>query len=105
MVGGLRGILEIARVIFLFIIFYLITGNIFAYIYKKLGTGYSVANGFMLIISIFILFLVIYRNKLQFSGWYKGKGREKLSKKATKWLISSATFLFLVPPILSFLLN
>ncbi|MEA0565370.1 hypothetical protein AB1J28_14395 [Lysinibacillus irui] len=54
-------------------------------------------------ISILIIFTILYRNKLQFSGWYKGDVKDKLSKTLTKWLITFALLLLLSPPILSFL--
>ena len=66
---------------------------------------YSNTYGIMMVISILIIFTVLYRNKLQFSGWYKGDVNDKLPKTLTKWLISIAPLLLLSPPILSFLLQ
>lgn len=48
---------------------------------------------------LFSLF-VLYRNKLQFSGWYKGKGRERLSKAATIILMCSSIFMLTLSAIL-----
>ncbi|CEG27219.1 hypothetical protein BN1002_02075 [Bacillus sp. B-jedd] len=98
----MRGLLELIRIVVLFGIFYMISGKIITYVYQKLDTEISSIYGIMPAISIFILFFVLYRNKLQFSGWYKGK--DKLSNRGTKWLICSAVFLFILPPILHFLL-
>src|SRR5690625_6268041 len=39
------------------------------------------------ILAILILLFVLYRNKLQFSGWYKGKARKKLSRNVSVVLI------------------
>ncbi|HLR59807.1 MAG TPA: hypothetical protein VK094_04990 [Pseudogracilibacillus sp.] len=52
-------------------------------------------------LAILILLFVLYRNKLQFSGWYKGKGRKKLSKKVSVMLISLSIILVIMPVILS----
>ncbi|MFJ6208788.1 hypothetical protein [Lysinibacillus sp. NPDC092081] len=91
--------------VFLLIIFYLISGNIVVYIYRKLGVEYSNTYGIMMVISILILFTVLYRNKLQSSGWYKGDVKDKLSKTLTKWLISIALLLLLLPPVLVFVFH
>ncbi|KPN94622.1 hypothetical protein AO843_22665 [Lysinibacillus sp. ZYM-1] len=91
--------------VFLIIIFYLILGNIVAYIYRQLGVIDSITYGIMMVISILIIFTVLYRNRMQFSGWYKGDVKDKLSKTLTKWLISIALLLLLLPPILSFLFH
>ena len=60
--------------------------------------------GWMGFIAIILLFFVLYRNKLQFSGWYKGKGREKLPKNVYQILIFSGVVLLLLPPAISLLL-
>lgn len=56
-------------------------------------------------LSILILLFVLYRNKLQFSGWYKGKSRKKLPKKISIILISISAILFISPFVLSSLLH
>jgi len=56
-------------------------------------------------LAILILLFVLYRNKLQFSGWYKGKGSKKLSKKISAILISLSIVLIITPFILSSLLG
>jgi len=101
----MRVLLEFIRMVFLLIIFYLIPGNIVAYIYRQLGVIDSITYGIMMVISILIIFTVLYRNSMQFSGWYKGDVKDKLSKTLTKWLISIALLLLLLPPILSFLFH
>jgi len=101
----MRVLLEFIRMVFLLIFFYLISGNIVAYIYRQLGVIDSITYGIMMVISILIIFTVLYRNSMQFSGWYKGDVKDKLSKTLTKWLISIALLLLLLPPILSFLFH
>lgn len=98
-------LLEYIRMFFLLIIFYLISGNIVVYIYRRLGTEVSIIYGIMMVISILIIFTILYRNKWQFNGWYKGDVKDKLSKTLTKWLISIAVLLLLLPPLLSFIFH
>ena len=74
------GLFEFIRM-FLLIIFYLISCNIVAFIYQKSGTQFSITYGIMVVISILIIFTILYRNKLRFSGWYKGDVKDKLSKQ------------------------
>ncbi|WP_409176333.1 hypothetical protein [Brevibacillus fortis] len=45
---------------------------------------------FLLLFANVIFILVFYRNKLQFSGWYKGKEVKSLHPRASKVLISIA---------------
>ncbi|CRK83121.1 hypothetical protein BN000_03079 [Neobacillus massiliamazoniensis] len=97
----MRVLLELIRIIFIFLFLGAISSGIINYIYTKLGTDMN-SYGWMGVIAIFILLFVLYRNKLQFSGWYKGKGRVKLSEKVFKLLIFSSVSLLLLPPILSF---
>lgn len=56
-------------------------------------------------LAVLILLFVLYRNKLQFSGWYKGTGRKKLPKKVSVMLISLSVILVITPFILSSLLG
>jgi len=59
--------------------------------------------GWLVFLAIFLLIFVLYRNKLQFSGWYKGAGRKKLPKTVSQILLFSAVFLLILPAILSIL--
>ena len=54
-------------------------------------------------IAILLLLFILYRNKLQFSGWYKGNGRKKLPKIVSSLLICSSIILLLFPLVLGFL--
>ncbi|MED1783173.1 hypothetical protein P4V43_15210 [Brevibacillus fortis] len=49
---------------------------------------------FLLFFANLLLILVLYRNKLQFSGWYKGKEVKRLSPQATNVLIVVALLAF-----------
>ncbi|MEK4244299.1 hypothetical protein MKZ20_03030 [Psychrobacillus sp. FSL K6-2684] len=100
----MRVLLELIRVIFIFAIVGAMLGYFLKEMYIGIGT-YTEKYNWLGSLAILILIFVLYRNKLQFSGWYKGKGKEKLPKKASRILIFSSMSLLLLPPVLSFLLN
>lgn len=56
------------------------------------------ANNTILGLADFIIIFVLYRNKLQFSGWYKGY-RASLSKVTTRVLISMSIILMIISVI------
>lgn len=94
--------LELLRIIFIFAI----GGSILGYFLESVYSGIGIDNqkyGGIGFIAILILMFVLYRNKLQFSGWYKGEGRKKLPKIVSKLLIFSSISLLLLPIVLSFL--
>jgi predicted PurR-regulated permease PerM len=98
-----RVILELIRIIFLFVIIGGICASILEHVYSAMGID-SNKYGWSSI-SVFILFFVLFRNKLQFSGWYKGKGKIRLPKKVSQILIVSVIVLLIFPAILSFIKN
>ncbi|MGG0643078.1 hypothetical protein ABE021_03880 [Sporosarcina gallistercoris] len=51
-------------------------------------------------IAVFLLIFVLYRNKLQFSGWYKGESKVKLPKAVSLALILMSLILLITPIIL-----
>ncbi|TDK54066.1 hypothetical protein E2K98_29795 [Bacillus salipaludis] len=97
----MKVLLELIRIVFLFVFFGGIIGAFINFVYSKFGTNID-TYGWMGLMAILILFFVLYRNKYQFSGWYTGKGRVKLSAKVSKVLISISIILMLLPPILNF---
>src|SRR4051794_20553379 len=100
----MRVLLELIRIIFIFAVVGGILGYFFEYVYLEIGAD-TEKYGWMGFIAIFILIFVLYRNKLQFSGWYKGKGKEKLPKIISQILIFSSIGLLLLPPVLSIFFN
>ena len=100
----MRVLFELIRIIFIFAFVGGILGYFFENVYLEIGID-TEEYGWMGFIAILILMFVLYRNKLQFSGWYKGKGREKLPKIVSQILIFSSISLLLLPPVLSFLFN
>ena len=92
-------LLEIIRVITIFLVLGYFSGVLLEEIYLSFETEYQyLLYGYM---AIPILFFVIYRNKWQFSGWYKGKEQKKLPKIGSILLLTIASILLVLPPILS----
>lgn len=100
----MRVLLELIRIIVIFVIVGGIFGSLLENVYLSMGTDTN-NYGWIGSIAILILFFVVYRNKLQFIGHYQGKGRETLPKKVSQTLIFSAITLLLLPPILSLVMN
>lgn len=99
----MRTVLELLRIIIIFMLLgglgWAIIGNI--YKINEATEPYSWLSA----IAILLLLFVLYRNKLQFSGWYKGKGRLKLPKSVSLTLILSSIFLIILPFVLGALLS
>ncbi|QFF99182.1 hypothetical protein PB01_10260 [Psychrobacillus glaciei] len=97
----MRIILELIRLILLLGILGAFMGgivnNIYGFFRVDLGNSYL---GLLPGLSIFIVFSVLYRNKLQFSGYYKGDGRIKLFKRVSISLVSCSLILLIVAPLL-----
>ncbi|MBO1000194.1 hypothetical protein IOC57_20940 [Bacillus sp. SD075] len=98
----MRVLLELLRIIFIVGIAGAIISAIVNGIYINLGVNMN-QYGWLGSIAILILLFVWYRNKLQFSGWYSGKGKEKLPKMVSRILILCSLFLLCAPPALSML--
>jgi hypothetical protein len=97
----LRVLLELIRIIL--IIAFL--GTFFGYLFKTVYTEFGIYNEqyeWPLIVGIYILIFVLFRNKFQFSGWYNGKGSEKLPKRATRIFFIIFALLILSPAFLYF---
>lgn len=95
--------LELLRILVILGIFFavgwVIIGNIYSL--NEATESYSWLGA----IAILILIFVFYRNKLQFSGWYKGEERVKLPKSVTVTLILSSRLLIILPFLLGSLLS
>lgn len=91
-------IFELIRIILLLAFTMLIFGGIERYIYQFIF-GEPIYHWLMLI-GNFILFFVLYRNYLQFKGWYKSSKSEKLDRFTTRSLIIIAIALILIPSVM-----
>lgn len=96
---SVRVFFELLRIILLFVfiggLIWLVVEN--GYTLNNVTYTYSWLGG----IAVLTLLFVLYRNKLQFSGWYNGKGKQKLSKKVTSSLIFISIILFVSPFLMS----
>ena len=97
----MRVLLELVRILFIFLLLGGILGAILLNIYEGFhAEQYGLLGG----LGILLLLFILYRNKLQFSGWYQGPGREKFSKLVTRIFISIAIVLLVAPLVLGSLL-
>jgi hypothetical protein len=99
-----RVILELLRIIFIFAFLGSIFGVLLEVVYGTFGLN-TERYEWIAFLAIIILQFVFYRNKFQFSGWYKGKGKEKLPKRVSTLLIIFSVLLLLLLPLVSFLFN
>ncbi|MED4473869.1 hypothetical protein [Oceanobacillus caeni] len=94
----MRVLLELLRIIIILGLFgglgWLLIENI--YTVNEATENYSWLGA----IAILLLLFVLYRNKFQFSGWYKGKGRVKLPRHISFILISTSILLIVSPFVL-----
>ncbi|MEE6449367.1 hypothetical protein RAH41_02215 [Gottfriedia acidiceleris] len=100
----MKVLLELIRIVFIFLLLGVILSTLLRNLYLLMGVNLE-KFGWMGTVAIFSLLFVIYRNKLQFSGWYTGKTRVKLSKKVTTFLLSVSLLFIISLPILSYLFN
>ncbi|PEC49068.1 hypothetical protein COJ46_23215 [Bacillus sp. AFS077874] len=91
-------ILEMIRIIVIFGILGALFSTVLSEIYMGIGVNLS-NSGWWSSFGILLLIFVLYRNKIQFSGWYNGKGKVKLSNKVTILLVSSSIIMILIPGI------
>ncbi|RND00793.1 hypothetical protein [Lysinibacillus halotolerans] len=97
----MKVILELIRILAISFILGSIMSAMMTIIYRLFSVDITNTNGVFLVgIAIFILLFVLYRNKLQFSGFYDGEGKIKLSKKVSCSLISLSVFLFIMAPFI-----
>ncbi|WP_373894078.1 hypothetical protein ACUL41_01830 [Virgibacillus natechei] len=96
-------VVELLRIMIIFVLFGALGWAVIENIYPDNGVveNYSWIGA----LAILILLFVLYRNKWQFTGWYKGKGKKKLSKQVSITLISISIILIILPIILSLLLS
>ncbi|MBK5499958.1 hypothetical protein [Peribacillus sp. TH14] len=77
-----RVILELLRIVAIIFILGSLTGALVNLIYAGMEINVdNTTGGWFVGVAILIILFVFYRNRLRFSGFYKGKGKEKLSNK------------------------
>ncbi len=92
------------RVIIIFTFLTILLGAVPIAIYSSIGIDTD-HFGWGVTLGVFIIVFILYRNRLQFSGWYKGKGREKLPGSVSTRLVITAILLVLSPLILNLALG
>ncbi len=99
---NMRIFLELLRIIFIFILLgglaWLLIGEIYT---EKNVQKYQWLGA----IGIYMVLYLLYKNRLQFSGWYKGAGRKKLPRKVSWILICLALSLLILPLIIGAAMN
>lgn len=94
----LRTILELLRIVIIIVIFGALGGVVLGNLYTI--NDHTEQYSWLGVIAILLLVFVLYRNKLQFSGWYKGKGRVRLPRMVSYILVLSAIILIILPFVL-----
>ncbi|MHA6252900.1 hypothetical protein [Oceanobacillus sp. CAU 1775] len=94
----MRTTLELLRIIIIFALLgtigWVVLGSIYRFL--EVAERYTWLGG----IAILLLLFVLYRNKFQFSGWYKGKGRLKLPKPVFLTLVFGSFVMMVMPFVL-----
>lgn len=94
----LRASLEILRLIFIIVILSVLFGSGVLWIYHLLDMTVDRLGYFMISTADLILIFILYRNRFQFHGFYKGKDRRKLSGSAYYFLLATALIILLAVP-------
>ncbi|MDR7314411.1 hypothetical protein [Brevibacillus nitrificans] len=89
-------LLEIVRIVLLALLIGAGMAALLHQVYASLG--FEAINGWLLGVAIYIWIFILYRNKWQFSGWYKGKGREKLPRPFVIGLMVCSIVLVVLAP-------
>ncbi|QRG66302.1 hypothetical protein [Brevibacillus choshinensis] len=89
-------LLEIVRIVLLMILFGAALSAMLHQVYALLG--FDSVNGWLLGLAIYLWVFLLFRNKWQFAGWYKGRGREKLPRPLTVTLIVCSIVLAVLAP-------
>lgn len=94
---------EVIRMMILLMVIVAILGEVEKRLFSSIMTWHDY-DGMILLGGNVLLYFVLYRNKLQFHGWYRSaETQRKLSKKATSSYVSLGIILIMTPAILSWL--
>lgn len=95
-----RVILELLRIVAIIFILGSLMGALVNLIYAGMEINVdNTTGGWLVGVAILIILFVFYRNRLQFSGFYKGKGKEKLSNKISIFLICFSMLMITIAPL------
>lgn len=95
--------LELLRIA---IIFFLV-GSIGAMLLTSIYSSDAIASQYtwLGIIALIITIFVLYRNKLQFSGWFQSEKNKKLPKSVSNTFLCIAAILFISPFLISLFIS
>lgn len=97
---GLEAVLEMLRIA----VILLIIGSLMWGLVKLMYTAFGIhvddtRSAWLVGVSILIFLFVLYRNKLQFSGFYNGDEKVKLPRRISTLLVSSAIIMLMIAPV------
>ena len=98
----MRTLLELLRIIIIFVLLGALGWAIIENIYAVNGIAESYS--WMGALALLVLLFVLYRNRLQFSGWDSSKNKKKLPAKVSRTLIIISIILMIAPLLLGILL-
>ncbi|MYL31988.1 hypothetical protein GLW08_04355 [Pontibacillus yanchengensis] len=93
----MRVLLELLRIICIFGILAGVLGGMLDAFYDAFVGTEATAYQWLGYVGVLVFLFVLYRNHWQFSGWYKGKAREKLSNLVTRMLVRTSIILVIAP--------
>lgn len=96
----MRILLELVRIIAIFIVFGVVSSYLLNKIYSSLSLSLSNIGNVCVSVSLLLLLFVLYRNKWQFSGFYHGAQRKELPKLVSTSLICSIIVLLIIAPFI-----
>lgn len=96
----IRGSLELLRVVLIVFILNAVLTYVISVVYHLLGIPISLIGSTLVFVATLIVAFMLYRNKFQFHGFYRGKSLVKLSEKTTRVLIIIVAALLIVAPFL-----
>lgn len=84
----------------LVLLFCTVISSLITLVYHLLHLTIGGLGFFMVFIATMIVLFILYRNKFQFHGFYRGKSLVKLSEKTTRVLIIIVAALLIIAPFL-----
>lgn len=93
-------LLELIRIILLFVLLGSIAQYFINQLYVSLNIQLNTNGSFLVLLGVLIGFFVLYRDKFQFSGFYKGPNQVKLPKYFSVLLICISIILLILAPFI-----
>ncbi|NOU95822.1 hypothetical protein GC093_21730 [Paenibacillus sp. LMG 31456] len=94
---GVTFLLEFIRFLIIFMLGFILLGELEQVLYQAAGIQMLGSLWWMPGLANVLLMLIVYHNRLQFSGWFKSPVNRKLSKRTTLILLYIALLLLILP--------